>query len=53
LEGFIFADGLSGHGVMFSPAVGKAVADIVLDGVSSSVDVSELSTERFNAGVHL
>ena len=48
VEGFICANGLSGHGVMLSPAVGKAVAEIVLDGASSSVDVSELSIERFS-----
>ena len=48
MEGFICANGLSGHGVMLSPAVGKAVAEIVLDGASSSVDVSELSIERFS-----
>jgi len=47
VEGFLCANGLSGHGVMLSPAIGKAVAEIVLDGVSSCVDVSGLSFERF------
>ena len=48
VQGFICANGLSGHGVMLSPAIGKAVAEIVLDGSSSSIDISELSIERFS-----
>jgi sarcosine oxidase, subunit beta len=46
-EGFILANGLSGHGVMFSPAVGQVVSELVLDGTASTIDISELSLERF------
>ena len=47
VEGFILANGMNGHGFMLSPAIGRAVAELVLDGVSSSVDVGELGIERF------
>lgn len=50
LEGLYFANGFSGHGVMHSPAVGKAVAEIVLDGPSSRPDIACLAIERFSTG---
>jgi sarcosine oxidase subunit beta len=45
-----FANGFSGHGVMHSPATGRALAEIVLDGKSSFLDVSCLSIDRFEKG---
>lgn len=48
--GLYFANGFSGHGVMHSPATGRALAEIVLDGRSSFLDVSCLSLERFAKG---
>ncbi|HMU34404.1 MAG TPA: FAD-binding oxidoreductase [Pyrinomonadaceae bacterium] len=50
VEGLYFASGFSGHGVMHSPASGRAVAEIVLDGKASFLDVSCLSLERFERG---
>lgn len=50
VEGLYFAAGFSGHGVMHSPASGRAVAEIVLDGKASFLDVSCLSLERFERG---
>lgn len=47
VEGLYFANGFSGHGVMHSPATGKALAEIILDGKSNFLDVSCLSLKRF------
>ncbi len=50
IEGLYFAGGFSGHGVMHSPATGRALAEIILDGNASFLDVSSLGLERFNRG---
>ncbi len=50
IEGLYFATGFSGHGVMHSPATGRALSEIILDGESSFLDVSCLSIERFKTG---
>ncbi|MCW5960302.1 MAG: FAD-binding oxidoreductase [Pyrinomonadaceae bacterium] len=50
VEGLYFASGFSGHGVMHSPATGRAVAEIILDGHSSFLDVSDLRLDRFEKG---
>ncbi|HEY0429676.1 MAG TPA: FAD-binding oxidoreductase [Pyrinomonadaceae bacterium] len=49
-EGLYFANGFSGHGVMHSPATGRALAEIVLDGAAGFLDVSCLQLERFAKG---
>ena len=49
IEGLYFANGFSGHGVMHSPATGRALAEIILDGKASFLDVSSLRLERFAA----
>jgi sarcosine oxidase subunit beta len=48
-EGVYAACGFSGHGFMQSPAVGKAVAEELLDG-ESSFDLSPYRLERFEDG---
>jgi sarcosine oxidase, subunit beta len=51
VPGFFLANGFSGHGVMHSPATGKIVADLILQGKTNVVDdVSVLSYERFARG---
>jgi sarcosine oxidase, subunit beta len=50
IEGLYFANGFSGHGVMHSPATGRALAEIILDGAASFLDVSCLRLERFAEG---
>lgn len=50
VEGLYFANGFSGHGVMHSPATGRALAEIILDGEASFLDVSCLRLERFAKG---
>jgi sarcosine oxidase, subunit beta len=52
-EGLYFANGFSGHGVMHSPATGRALAEIILDGGAAFLDVSCLSLERFAKGALL
>jgi sarcosine oxidase, subunit beta len=44
---FVLANGSSGHGVMHAPALGKLVAEIVLDGTAASLDVTALRPDRF------
>ncbi len=50
VDGLFLANGFSGHGVMHSPAAGHALAEIILDGTSRTVDVSQLSIDRFAKG---
>ncbi|HTH51085.1 MAG TPA: FAD-binding oxidoreductase, partial [Pyrinomonadaceae bacterium] len=50
IEGLYFACGFSGHGVMHSPATGRALAELMLEGESSFLDVSMLTLERFRSG---
>ncbi len=48
-DGVYAACGFSGHGFMQSPAVGRAVAELVLRG-ESSIDLTPYALERFEAG---
>jgi glycine/D-amino acid oxidase-like deaminating enzyme len=52
LDGLFVAAGFSGHGFKISPAVGRLVADLVLDGKSADPDVPEadLRLSRFAEG---
>lgn len=50
LPGFVVASGFSGHGFQHAPATGEIVSEIVHDGSSRLVDVSNLSSERFEDG---
>ncbi|HEY2915546.1 MAG TPA: FAD-dependent oxidoreductase [Candidatus Angelobacter sp.] len=51
VPGFFLANGFSGHGVMHSPATGKILADLILQGKTDVVDdVRVLSFERFARG---
>ncbi len=50
VPGFLLASGFSGHGVMHSPAAGRAIAEMIVHGRSSSVDISALSLDRFARG---
>jgi len=50
VEGFILANGFSGHGFQHSPAVGKVIAELIVDGKATTIDISPLSIERFSRG---
>jgi len=47
VSGYFYAVGFSGHGFMVAPAVGEAIAEWIVFGKPKSVDVSQLSLERF------
>ena len=48
-ENLYLANGSSGHGVMHSPAIGQLVAEMIVDG-KTSTDISELRPSRFAEG---
>ena len=51
VPGFFCANGFSGHGVMHSPATGRMVADLIVQGKTSVIDnVDVLSPARFARG---
>ena len=47
VEGFYVAAGFSGHGLMMAPGVGFALAELVVTGGSSSLDISPFDMTRF------
>lgn len=50
VDGFYLVGGFSGHGFMHGPVAGKLMAEIILDGAASTVDVSMLDLARFDEG---
>ncbi len=50
LKGFYIAAGFSGHGFQQAPAVGKALAELIMLGRYETIDVSDLSYERIRQG---
>lgn len=46
-DGFVVAAGFSGHGVMHSPATGRAVQELVVSGAVSTFDMDPLRLDRF------
>lgn len=50
VEGLIVAAGFSGHGFMHGPAVGRCLAELVLDGRAQSADISAFAPGRFREG---
>lgn len=49
-ENFLIAAGFSGHGFMLSPATGKMLTELIVDGAAKIADIGEYSIERFGAG---
>jgi sarcosine oxidase subunit beta len=47
LEGFYCAVGFSGHGFMHAPAAGRALAETILEGKSSTFDMTAFDPSRF------
>jgi sarcosine oxidase subunit beta len=50
VEGAFCAAGFSGHGFKLSPIVGQLMAELVLDGRTTTLDVSALRLARFAEG---
>lgn len=44
------AAGFSGHGFKLSPAIGRALAELITNGESTSIDISTLRFSRFDEG---
>ncbi len=47
LKGFYLACGFSGHGLMHAPAVGKVMAELIIDGKASTLDIYPFSIDAF------
>jgi FAD-dependent oxidoreductase domain-containing protein 1 len=50
LANFIFANGFSGHGLQQSPAAGRAVAELIVEGRFVALDLALFGYERIAAG---
>jgi len=50
VEGFYLDCGLSGMGFKIAPAVGLCMAELILDGKTTTLDISDFSPSRFAAG---
>jgi sarcosine oxidase subunit beta len=50
VDNFYLANGSSGHGVMHAPALGQLLAEIILDGTATTLDVHALRPSRFDEG---
>ncbi len=47
VAGLLLAAGFSGHGFMHAPAAGQLIAEMVVDGAATSLDVEPFRIERF------
>ncbi len=50
VEGLYLANGFSGHGFQHAPIVGRLLAEMVVEGRTSTLDVSSLGLGRFATG---
>lgn len=53
VEGLAVAAGFSGHGFMQGPAIGSCMAELLLDGASTTIDISAFRPSRFAEGALL
>ena len=50
IDGLYICTGFSGHGFKLSPMVGELMAELMLDGAATSIDISALRMSRFREG---
>ena len=53
VSGFFLANGFSGHELMMAPATGRAVAELITNATSRTIDVSVFAFDRFRTGALL
>jgi sarcosine oxidase subunit beta len=49
-EGLAVAAGFSGHGFMQGPAIGRCMAELIVDGAASGIDIAPFRPSRFAEG---
>ena len=49
VENFFFINGFSGHGLQQSPAMGRAIAEIMVHGAYQTLDLTDFGFDRFAA----
>lgn len=49
-DGFLLCNGFSGHGLQQSPAIGRGLAELIVEGRYVSLDLADLGWERVVAG---
>ncbi|MCU1347530.1 MAG: Glycine/D-amino acid oxidase (deaminating), partial [Acidobacteria bacterium] len=49
-DNIYLANGSSGHGVMHAPAIGQLLAEVILDGQTTTLDIDALRPSRFAEG---
>jgi sarcosine oxidase subunit beta len=49
-EGLAVAAGFSGHGFMQGPAIGRCMAELILDGAATGIDIRPFRPSRFAEG---
>ena len=47
IKNFYLCTGFSGHGLQQSPAVGRAISELILDKRFTTIDLSRFSFDRF------
>jgi glycine/D-amino acid oxidase-like deaminating enzyme len=50
LSNFFLCNGFSGHGLQQSPAIGRGLAELIVDGRYTTLDLEQLGYGRFEAG---
>ncbi len=50
VDGLFIAAGFSGHGFMHAPATAQLIVEEMLDGKATTLDISDLSLDRFRTG---
>jgi glycine/D-amino acid oxidase-like deaminating enzyme len=53
LDGVLVAAGFSGHGIQHSPGVGRGIAELIVDGRYTTLDLSPLDPGRIARGERL
>lgn len=50
VDGLFLANGFSGHGFQHAPIIGKLLAELIVEGAATTIDISGLSLQRFERG---